>query len=211
MIATKRKIETYKDRFGGFSSTYNTDLLSQSVASPSMVEPLYEEVPQEVFEVEKEYKMDDELSSAIDSSKSTSMMQTIERTDKKSKTETYKANTKLKINAHGKVILAVFSCIVCLLVGFSIYNAVVISNINSEILIKQSTVSNIESEIDGIETNIENMSSETSINSKLDNSFRKVKDSDKIYLEETEKSEVITYEKTTNFFDKICEFFSNMF
>jgi len=211
MIATKRKIETEEDRYGGFKRTYNNDLLTSTIASPSVIEPDYQEVPQEVFEVEKEYKMDDDLERYVDSPKKSTVMQTISRTDKIKKSETYNKNTKLKINAHGKLLLTVFSCIVCLLVGFSIYNAVVISKINGEVISKQVAVAELQSDINGIESQIENMSSESNINSKLDNSFRKVTDNDKVYLEESEKSEVPTYEKSTNFFDKICEFFSNIF
>ena len=214
MIATKRKIETSQDRFGGFSRTYNTDMYTSTITgTPSIVEPEYEEVDDDVFEVEKEYKMDDDLTSDVvakDNNKE--VMQTISRERKVNKTSEYaNKNTKMKINARGKIILTVFSCIVALLVSFSIYNAVAIGNLNAEVNAKQVAVYEVQSEIDGLSTEIQNMSSENNINSKLDMKFRKVTDNDKVYLEETAKSAVPEYEKTSNFFDKLCEFFSNIF
>lgn len=210
MIATKRRIETEQDRVGGFSTTsYDRDFLSSTTFAPSVVEPVGE-APEEVFEVEREYKMDDlDSSQRLETPKS--YMQSIQRRETNVDVKSKNAHGRMKLNMHGKIILAVFSCVLVLLTSFSIYNAVVIGKLNSEIALKEETLINSQTEVENLEYSVDNLSSESTIKSKLNTNFRKLKDTDKVYLEDSAKTEIVTYEKSTNFFDKLCEFFSNLF
>lgn len=217
MLATKRKIETEQDRLGGFSSrmTTNRDIFASSVVeAPSYDTDFFpstgaETIGEQVFEVEKEYKIDQPVIIDDEIQPIKTFMPTVQKKTK-AVIETQE-KVKVKINARGKIMVAVYSCIIALLAVFAIYNAFSISNLNSTIAQKENAFVSDQETVLVLENQLSNMTTENNIKSKLNGNFREAQESDKVYLNHTEKTEVPVYNQPTNLFDKICVFLSNLF
>lgn len=215
MIVTKRKIETEQDRFGGFSSTLNKDIYASSIVEAPRYETDLdhtreaETIGEQLFEVEKEYKIKNPVMLDDEIQPIKTFMPTLQK--KTSTKPVSEERVNVKLNVRGKIMLAVYSCIVLLLSVFCIYNAFVIGNMNQIVTQKESAYIKEQTEINALEQNLNNMTAETTIKSKLDEDFRSITDSDKIYVSAGEKTPVPTYEEPSNFFDKLCIFFSELF
>lgn len=215
MIATKRKIETEKDRFGGFASrSFGNDIYASTlIEEPATTYRPTQTNDDEVFEIEKEYK----LNSPSEFSPEPRPIQTIMPTVQK-KTEAKvenKSRTRIKLNFRGKIMIGVYTAVVTLLLGLCIYNAFVIGSMKGVVSAKQETLNAQQTEVSGLELEFNSLAEESTIKAKLsemsDKKFRSVTESDKVYVKASEKTEVPTYEGSSNFFDKVCEFFSNLF
>lgn len=241
MVYTKRKVETDRDRFGGYASPYSQysrteeaeqssfdndensaynpyasvyDWENESNSATSTLEneidtPIETETPS--YEYEREYVSNNNIET--NEEKNPFKTSSFERLD----IERVKPRQKLtyKFNTHGKILLTVYSAICMILVAFVIFNAVQISNIkavnksNAEIISAKQEVINV------LEDEYEYLGSDEGVSNRLSNdnyfkNFVKQDDSNTvtIYLEDGES--VPTYHAPSNWFDDICEFFSNL-
>lgn len=215
MIVTKRKIETEQDRFGGFASSMNRDIYASSIVeSPRYETDLdqnreVETIGEQLFEVEKEYKIKNPVMVDDEIQPIKTFMPTLQKKSVTKQISDEKIHVKL--NVRGKIMLAVYSSIVLLLSVFCIYNAFVIGNMNQIVTQKESAYVQEQTEINALEQNLNNMTAETTIKARLDKNFRSATEGDKIYVNAGEKTAIPTYEEPSNFFDKLCVFFSELF
>ena len=96
--------------------------------------------------------------------------------------------------------------------GLSIYNAVNINNINNQITETTVNLNNVNNDIKKVISNIDELTDEDNV---LQNArelgLKEVTEENKVNIELLEKNNVEDYKGQTNFFDKICNFFRNLF
>lgn len=215
MIATKRKIETEKDRFGGFASrSFGNDIYASTlIEEPTATYRPVQTQEEEIFEIEKEYKLSSPSEFVPQQKLTQTIMPTVHRRHETNSEA--KSKTGIKLNFRGKIMIAVYTTVVALLLGLCIYNAFVIGSMKGVVSAKQATLQTQQSELSNLEIEFNNLADESTIKAKLadmsDKNYRTVTESDKVYVKASEKTEVPTYEGSSNFFDKVCEFFSKLF
>ena len=237
MVYTKRKVETEKDRFGGYASPYSSfakteeETSTENTYNPfasayswdtdtdnetetqTEIENVQTEISTETpsYEYESEYiediVTDNEPPEYLNPFKqSVFEMQAIERK---------KVAPKYKINTHGKILCTVYSAICLILVAFAIYNAVAISALASANTAKEAVLSSQKQVISMLESEYNYLGSDEGVSSRLreDEYFENFVEADDtntvtIYLEAAEGAQ--TYSVPSNWFDNVCEFFSNL-
>lgn len=244
MIATKRRIETEQDRYGGFSSSnpnvsyfanpnYNNeqiegqqsfDVDNNNYATISDYTTNYDsnlqtsEETQEIdtpsYEVEKEYNVDELNSNKPDDDYMIvkTFMPNVERQKvvTEEQKQTFKTK-KIKLNARGKIFVAMYSIVACLLIAFCIYNACAIGAVKNSISLKQLEYQTITKEVNVLDNQYTNLTSEESINNSIPAGFTDISTGNTTSVNFAERPEYIQITETTNWFDKLCEFFSNLF
>ena len=208
---TDEQVETRSSSYGSRSSVLDNQL-DFSSTSVSSYEPSYStlytqdtEDETSSFEAEKEYRMEDDLGGDI--TIIPTFMPTIER---KVAQRTEASDVKLKLNARGKIILSVFSVIAVLLVSFCVYNAVRISSLNSMLADRQSQAQMINREVYLANSEYNEIVSPSNILASLPNGYS---DSKNNFMEVdlNVRPVIASAESSTNWFDKVCEFLSNLF
>lgn len=167
-----------------------------------------EEVQEEVtpsYELEREYPID-----GIKEENEVIVPTFMPLVESRTKAEVQgQTNIKFKLNSRGKIFVSVFSIVACLLVAFSIYNAVVISRLNASLKQKEMDLVKLEQTV-GESADIYN--EVTSVNNVLTNlpgSYKEAGESVVINLKE--RPVIVEPPTETNWFDKICEFMSGLF
>ena len=118
------------------------------------------------------------------------------------------ASPKPKARAWFVSIIIIFA----MLGGLSIYNAVHIHNLNTQIEQTTTSINNINNDIKQVVKNIDELTNEDSVLRKAEElGLQEVSDENKVEIELIEKNNVSDYESQTNFFDKICNFFRRLF
>lgn len=208
---TDEQVETRSSAYGSRSSVLDNQL-DFSSTSVSSYQPSYstlytneEEEQTTSFEAEKEYKMEDDLGGDI--TIVPTFMPTIER---KSVSKSEANDVKIRLNARGKIILSVFSVIAVLLVSFCIYNAVRISSLTASLANKQAQVQMMNREVYVATSEYNELVSPSNILASLPNGYV---DSKNNFMEVDINARPIiaSAESSTNWFDKVCEFLSNLF
>ena len=235
MVYTKRQVETEKDRFGGYASpvsryslteedndasydntsTYNPYASAYHFDTDTDVEDEVDtttESNEPQFEYEREYVTNNNYKTYDDEEENPFQVRNFERLEiekRQAKRVSYRFNT------HGKILLTVYSAICIILVAFAIFNAVQIGKLatansaTSEIITAKQEVINV------LEDEYNYLGSDEGVSSRLstDNYFKNFVQADDnntvtLYLGDFE--EVPTYTAPSNWFDKVCEFFSGL-
>lgn len=192
-------------RFGVLDNQQNIETSSSYGGYQSYAPSQETEESTPSFEVEKEYTIDGIKEE--DEMVVPTFMPTIEP---KVKVNTQaKGDIKIKLNARGKIIVSVFSLVAVLLLSFTIYNAVLIGNLNASLFAKQAELSKLEYQVDDAAMKYQEVTSEEHILTHLDGNFKEAGESVVIHLDE--RPIIKNAETPSNWFDKICEFISGLF
>lgn len=122
-----------------------------------------------------------------------------------------KTTTKsvIKLNARGKIFACMYGLVSTLLVAFCIYNAVSLANINKNLAMKNAELNSINKTVN--ELNVE-LSTTTKQNiTTLPEGFSKVSESNTVVTQIDKRPSYVQVEESSNWFDKICKFLSNLF
>ena len=120
-----------------------------------------------------------------------------------------KAKPQTKSKKTSKIFITICCAIAVMLGSLSIVNAFRINQISYDNLSTTQKIANVGKEIVRIEQVIEGMTSEEQIKQEVDAEMEDVSETTKITLKQ--KQQVEQYQRKTNFFDKICNFFSSLF
>lgn len=119
---------------------------------------------------------------------------------------------KFKFKPKAKVWLVSIIIIFAMLGGLSIYNAVHIQNMHNSITETTVQSTNIQNSLKKVISNIDELTDEDNILSNAQElGLKEVTEENKVEVELKPKNNVEEYESQTNFFDKICNFFRNLF
>ena len=119
---------------------------------------------------------------------------------------------KFQLKSKAKAWLVSITIIIAMLGGLAIYNAVHISDLTNQANQTEITIGNVKKDIDAVVKNTNELTDLNSIENRADElGLEQATDDDKITITLNEKNELETYESQTNFFDKICNFFRNLF
>ena len=126
--------------------------------------------------------------------------------------ERQKEKPKLTLKPKAKAWLVSIMMIIMLLTGLSIYNAIHINNMNSQITETQTSINNVNEDIKQVVKNIHELTDDTEVKIVAEEmGLREISEENKVTVVLEEKNEIVDYESQTNFFDKICNFFRNLF
>ncbi len=230
MVIQKRKVETDQDRVGGFS-TFNNNfsyfsnqqnntgtIHQQSVEDYTETEEQQDysteyESPTTVYEGESEYTANDMPNTDGESEYAfvKTFMPNVERRYETGVTENTERKivqkTKVKLNARGKILACAYSIIAGLLVAFCIYNVVAISNIKTSLVGYEKEYSMMVKEVSVLQGNYDGLNN---VNTSQSN-FIPVSESNTVKVQLDKRPTFIDVNESTNWFDKLCNFFSNLF
>ena len=116
--------------------------------------------------------------------------------------------TKIKLNARGKIFACMYSIVAVLLVAFCIYNAVAISNIKNTLSQKEVEYAQELSDVNLLQKDYEEISFTQSTNQ---SNFVAVNESNTVKVKMEKRPKFASIDETTNWFDRVCEFISNLF
>ena len=166
-----------------------------------------------LFEIEKEYN-NFELP---ESARRSQMLPEFDILPSSKARSTAKVDAAIKKDLHlslrGKIIATVASMITVLLLTLVIYNAVVLGSKKAEINSLSALLATNQAELAQLEADLQTAQSEEEIAKLLKDSgsaLRKATNADKIKIS-VESYSASKYSAPTNWFDKICEFLSNLF
>lgn len=157
------------------------------------------------YESETEYKINDDLGGDI--TIVPTFMPTIERKEK----EVSVHDVKLKLNARGKIIVAVFSVISVLLLSFCIYNAVLIGNLSAALTEQQAKAELVTRDVYNATSDYNGVTSTNNILASLPDGFGQGSNKEPMIVSLSERPEIVSAEASSNWFDKLCNFLSNLF
>ena len=117
--------------------------------------------------------------------------------------------SSFRLNARGKIAICVFSIIFAALVAFSIYNAVIIGQLNTSVALKNQAVvgqtaviNDLTAEYNGLAVNVEEGFSM---------GYRPTTEADFVEVVASPRATKTTTQIESNWFDRLCEFFSKLF
>lgn len=119
----------------------------------------------------------------------------------------HKERAKMELTVRAKLMISVYSIIVLLLGALMIYNAVSIGNYNSSIAQNKQILTVEQQSLTEMEAALESLKG--SATAEVTAEMSQVSSISE--LDVFEKLSRPSYTKDTNLFDKICEFFSNLF
>ena len=205
MVLTETKTEQ--------EATTNEVVLEKPIAKSYFGSISVEPAEKPLFEVEREYN-NFELPESGKHSQILPEFDVLPVSKSKTVAKTeVEVSKDIKLSLRGKILATVASMITVLLLTLVIYNAVVLGAKRAEINDLNAQLSANLAEISQLETELVNAKSEEEIAKLLKDSgstLRKATNADKVKVS-IESFEVSEYEVPTNWFDKICEFLSNLF
>ncbi|MBQ3158495.1 MAG: hypothetical protein IJB98_02255 [Clostridia bacterium] len=231
MTETQTRVQTARqteqDFFAGYKPlTPTTDRIASPVFKPYTFDtepevstsyyqaPTYTETPSytetPAFEVEKGYSFDTstyETSKAM-ATPSIERREEIVARDEQVQTKTY---AKAKLNARGKIIVAVYSIVVAIIVALCIYNAVAISGMTSDIAYKEAIVASQTEIISSLESTYNSLGEEDVIISSTAGEFKTPTESDIVRIDGFEMAERTSTKTQTNWFEDLCEAIRKLF
>ena len=126
--------------------------------------------------------------------------------------ERVESKPQFKLKNKAKVWLIAFSAIIVMLFGLCIYNGMHINNLNNQINQTTTSITDVNKDIEKVIKDIGKLTDEQEIlNNASELGYQEVTDANNVQIELEKKNEVEDYQSQTNFFDKICNFFRNMF
>ena len=119
---------------------------------------------------------------------------------------------KTKLSARLKIALTVYSLVIALIIGFAIYNTVAISSLNGTINATNIEISETQGVIKELEAEYNELGTSAYIENRVPDNFVEIVDGTNSFSKTApilDAEEVI--EAETNWFDKLCQFFSSLF
>jgi len=127
--------------------------------------------------------------------------------------ETYaEPKTKTKLSARLKIALTVYSLVIALIIGFAIYNTVAISSLNGTINATNIEISETQGVIKELEAEYNELGTSAYIEDKVPDNYVEIVEGTNSFSKTApilDAEEAL--EAETNWFDKICQFFSSLF
>lgn len=114
-----------------------------------------------------------------------------------------------KLNARGKIAICVFSIILVSLIALTIYNSVLINDLNTVVMLKNQSVATQTAVIKGLETEYNELAVE--VQDGVNMGYRETTPSDYVEIVASPKATKTTTVVETNWFDRLCEFFTRLF
>ncbi len=234
MVTQKRRIETDQDRFGGFSSfnnnysyfngtsntagttleqqTFDDNMYTTYEEEQEVSTPTYESTT--TYDGESEYSATDMVNEDNESEYAfvNTFMPNVERRETISsvlqsrKRKVHK--TKIKLNARGKIFACMYSIVAILLVSFCIYNTVAIAGIKNVVAQKEIEYAQELSDVNLLQKDYEEISF---TNGTSQSNFVEVNESNTVKVKIDKRPKFAKVDESTNWFDKVCNFFSNLF
>lgn len=121
-----------------------------------------------------------------------------------------KPKTSLTKRTRGRILVYCCAFIAILLGALCIVNVVNITTIQLQNATTQTEISGIDKNITNAENSIEEIEEEIKDSDNQD-SYAQTNNGNTYNIELIDKKQIISYESQTNFFDKICNFISNLF
>lgn len=169
------------------------------------------------YEVEKEYDVNDYMdnkSDQTDLKPIKSFMPKIYGKPQEKSVEAEKVSVKPKLNSRGIIFASAISAIAIMLVAFVIYNAIAIAGLKTTLNATELAYTASVTEVNTLDTTYNQVSSRENIINSLreeNPNLSTAEAGDYVQINAGTKTEVVDVEKTTNVFDKICNFLSNLF
>lgn len=160
--------------------------------------------PEPSYTVEQEYKINGLPEDEV-------IVPTFMPVLKSEKKETPVYDYKLKLNARGKIMATVFGVVVSILVAFMIYNAVTIARLSNSLDYLQAEQISSSASVTQQEMKYQSLAS--------DDNYRRLAGEDGLGFSEggsfkinlQQRPEIENPQTSTNWFNNLCEFFSNLF
>ena len=178
--------------FSGYSSYQTPTVEQEEETTPS-------------YEVEREYNIDKLPEDEV-------IIPTFMPLLKTEAQEKSEENVKIKLNARGKIIVSAFAVIVGILIAFMVYNAVIISNLTKNVnsltekqSLQTKSITALQSDYSEI-SNYEYLEMEAG-----DLGFSYSNETNDIAVNLPPRPEISEAPKSTNWFNNLCEFLSELF
>ena len=227
MLQTETTVQTNvrrEDRFGGYRPLEaSTDRIVQpsfmpfsfSAEIPANQTQVVE--PQTAFEVEKQYSFDKTQYQTSEPQIVAHEMEmpSVERKIVAQEETVYKpqaqTRSRVKLNARGKIMVAVYSIVVAIITAFCIYNAVAIGGLQEDIVAKSQIVASQTQVITGLQETYNSLGEDNTIMSQVDGEFKTPEASDVVSVSDFEMTERPSYKEETNWFEDFCEALKKLF
>lgn len=134
-----------------------------------------------------------------------------EVSQEKEQAREFKAYNRAKLNARGKIAVAVYSIVAAIIVAFCIYNVVMIGSLNSSIAAKNQLVSTETQVITDLTNTYNSLGEDDYIISQVGDEYRVPTSQDKVSIQNFELKERAQKQEETNWFEKFCETFRKLF
>ena len=120
-------------------------------------------------------------------------------------------DVKIRLNARGKILVGVFSMVVGILIAFMIYNAVVISNLSNQLAYLEVERTSISANVGELSSSYQDRTSYSSVEQNAIDLGMKVAGGTSEVVSISPRPEIKEATVDGNWFDSVCEFFSNLF
>lgn len=120
-------------------------------------------------------------------------------------------DVKIKLNARGKIVASVFCAVVGILIAFMIYNAVVISNLSNQLAYLEVERTSISANVGELSSSYQDRTSYSSVEQNAIDLGMRVAGGTSEVVSISPRPEIKEATVEGNWFDSVCEFFSNLF
>ena len=199
------------NRYGTSSSTVLDNQLDFTTGLPSYSNPspysasTYEQEETPSYQVETEYNIEKLPEDEI-------IIPTFMPTLDRSVPEVNGVkDVKIRLNARGKIVASVFSLVVGILIAFMVYNAVVISNLSNQLAYLEVERQSISASVGELSSSYQDLTSYSSVEQNAIDLGMKVAGGTSEVISITPRPEIKEATVQGNWFDSVCEFFSNLF
>ena len=163
------------------------------------------------FTIEKQYQFN---KSSYDEEETSQRQMNI--TDFKRATEVeqqreYKEFRRAKLNARGKIAVAVYTIVAAIILAFCVYNAVMISSLNSSIAAKNQLVSTETQVITDLTNTYNSLGEDDYIVSQVGDNYKVPTSQDMVAVSDFNLKVREEVKEETNWFEKFCESFKKLF
>lgn len=211
-------VETRQEEVSRNQSVTDYDSNTKTLFDLTSPSQTYEdEQDDSAYEVEKEYDVNDYMDSKSDQTDLKpikSFMPKIYGKPQEKAVEAEKVSVKPKLNSRGIIFASAISAIAIMLVAFVIYNAIAIAGLKTTLNATELAYTASVTEVNTLDTTYNQVSSRENIINSLreeNPNLSTAEAGDYVQINAGTKTEVVDVEKTTNVFDKICNFLSNLF
>lgn len=211
-------VETRQEQVSRNQSVTDYDSNTKTLFDLTSPSQTYEdEQDDSAYEVEKEYDVNDYMDSKSDQADLKpikSFMPKIYGKPQEKAVEAEKVSVKPKLNSRGIIFASAISAIAIMLVAFVIYNAIAIAGLKTTLNATELAYTASVTEVNTLDTTYNQVSSRENIINSLreeNPNLSTAEAGDYVQINAGTKTEVVDVEKTTNVFDKICNFLSNLF
>lgn len=119
-------------------------------------------------------------------------------------------HSTIKLNARGKIFAVMYGVIATLLIAFCIYNAVSLANMGNQLKIKQSQLQEANRQVNELTLQY-NEATNIGENGIIGSGYEPISESNTVYTTISKRPNYVNVEASTNWFDSICKFLSNLF